>query len=203
MDLTEIIAAIQGSGLENAEKLAKGIADYAMTQKDNYDTELGKLTSQIDTIATAVGIDQGTVEQKVAATNSLVQTLATENTQLKTEKEDLSTQLSANKKQIAIKDAASVVKASPEVLSALIKDEEIKTEGDKVWIGDKELREWVEENHAPFLPAIFPKAQTETNTGFNDAPPHGSTPQKTEEPEEKSVVDRHMEKFYKKPEFAI
>lgn len=206
MDLSEIIAAIQKSGIENSEVLTKGITDYAKSLQKTHDKETSSLTKQIETLTTAVGIDRGTTEERIAAANNAISKLTEENSTLKADKESLSSSLAKTQKDIAVKDAASISKANATVLSTLIGEEELTVEGEKVLVGGKELKTWAQDKHSPFMSALFPTEQHSQNS-YSDAPAHSDKSQvishKSEKESEKSVADKHVERFYKKPEFAI
>lgn len=209
MDLSEIISAIQNSGIENSEKLTKAITDYTKSLQKTHEKESSNLINKIEALTTAVGIDRGTTEERIAAANNAISKLTEENSVLKTDKESLSASLAKTQKDIAVKDAASISKANATVLSTLIGDEELTVEGEKVLVAGKELKAWAQDKHSPFMSALFPtEQQQQAQSNYSDAPAHFETKSqvassKSETESEKSVADKHVERFYKKPEFAI
>ena len=203
MKLTEIVAAIQKSGLENAGEVAQALTDYVDSLNSSHDTVVNRLNSQLETLTKAVGVETGTNEERLKAASTAIQSLTAERDRLVKEQEDLTKQIAKSQKQQLIRDAAAVGQASPVVLEKLISDEEIKTEGEKVLVGEKPLKEWAEANHPAFMAALFPTENT-TNK-LPSTPPHKKADGRKQEVEEdgqpKSVADEYMSKHYKVPEF--
>lgn len=208
MKFTELIKAIQDSGIENAETLAKSLTDHVNSLNTEADKKIQKLNSQIENLTAAIGIETGTTEERLAAAKNSLATLTKERDDLKAEKEKLQTQITQSQKQELIRSAAEKGKASAEVLSALISDEELKVEGDTVTVNGKPLKDWASENKSAFLTALFPET-TNTTKQLPNTPPHskkedgkGKGKDNSGDQNDKSVTDRYFEQTYKVPDFV-
>ena len=199
MNLDQIIAKIQASGIEGSEAIAKAINEYFSSLTADFDEKTGVLNAQIDNLTTAIGISEGTTTEKLAAAKNALGSLTKERDELKTKAELLETTVARNQRQQIVNSAAAVAKADPVVLSTILGDAELKVDGDKVTVGDRSLTDWAKAEKAPFMAALFPTVATNKLPG---SPPHQQpTSDKTESQEPKSPADSYFDSYYKKPSF--
>jgi hypothetical protein len=197
MDLTQIIAGIQGT--ENGQSLAKNLTDYLEELNAGHNTKVEQLTSQLDTLTAAVGIETGTTQEKIAAANQAIASLSKERDVLKTEKTALETTIALNTRQSLIRLAAEKGNANATVLEAMIADEEVKVEAGNVTVNNIPLKEWATEHKAPFLAALFPTEQA-PGSSLPKTPPHSTTEKTGTTEEAKSAIDTYFEQTYKLPD---
>ncbi|MGL5944260.1 MAG: hypothetical protein ACRC2S_28595 [Waterburya sp.] len=205
MNLTEIVSAIQKSGMDKAEELAQALTDHVNGLKSDHEGQVNKLSKQIENLTSAIGVDSGTTEERLNSAGSKVKNLTADLDALIAEKENLTKQLTQNQKQQLIKQAADTSKASAVVLERLISDEEVKVEGSNVTVAGTPLKDWAETNHPAFISALFPEIKLPK---LPNTPPHNNSQVSSHnsqvgEDKPKSAWENHSERFYKKPEFAI
>ena len=205
MNLTEIVSAIQKSGMDKAEEVAQALTDHVNGLKSDHEGQVNKLSKQIENLTSAIGVDSGTTEERLNSASSKVKSLTTDLDALIAEKENLIKQLTQNQKQQLIRQAADTGKASAVVLERLISDEEVKVEGSSVTVAGTPLKDWAETNHPAFVSALFPEVKLPK---LPNTPPHtksevGSQKSEVKDETPKSAWENHSERFYKKPEFAI
>lgn len=218
MTLAELIAKIQKLKIEDTDAniLAQEVKDLFQNQQKENDTKVSQLNDKIDTLTAAIGIDSGTTEEKlIVATNKLT-TLTKENETLTAKNQELTTKIANSERADSVRQAARVAGVEPTVLNTLLGEEKLTIDGNKVLVGDKELKTWAEANHQPFLSALYPESSTQTETSntetknkFSSAPPHNkseSTNPGTNshgKNEESYLVDDYLGKRYKAPSFAM
>ena len=206
MNFTEIIAAIQASGMDKAEEISKDLTNHVESLKTENDKQITKLSKQIENLATAAGIESGTTEERLAAASSAIKSLTEQKESLAAEKENLTQQIAKSQKQQLIANAASKSNASAAVLDKLIGDEEVKIEGDKVMVAGKPLKDWAEANHNPFMASLFPEA---SKTKLTNTSPHKTQEKgkddssKEKDDESKTASQKHVDRYYKKPSFVV
>jgi hypothetical protein len=202
MKLTQIIAAIQKSSMENAEAVAQGLTDYVAQLGNEQESRIKDLTTQIDTLTTAMGIDQGSTEEKLNAANTAIAALNTERETLKAENVTLQGTIALNSREALIRSVAEIEKVNATVLEAVLGTEEVTIEAGKVTVKNQSLKEWVKQNKAAFIPALYAAG---ANKNLPKTPPHQQTPagDSEEEEEEKtsSAIDNYFDQNYKVPKF--
>jgi ABC-type transporter Mla subunit MlaD len=199
--LAQIIAEIQKSGVENSEALAKDLTDFVGGLNADHESKIGGLTSQIDTLTTAMGIDQGSTQDKLSAANTAIASLNAERDSLKSECANLQGAIAKNSRDSLIRTAAETEKVNATVLEAIIGTDEVKVEDGKVTVNNQPLKEWVEQHKAPFVPALY--SSTPPGSKLPGTPPHSQPTDNTGSDEKKpaSAIDNYFEQNYKVPEF--
>jgi flagellar capping protein FliD len=198
MKLAQIIAAIQKSGMENAEAVAQELTKLVGGLNADHESKISDLTSQIDTLTTAMGIDQGSTQDKLSAANTAIASLNSERDTLKTECTKLQESIAKNSRDSLIRSAAETEKVNATVLEAIIGTDEVKIEDGKVTVNNQPLKEWVEQHKAPFVPALYNASNT---NNLPNSPPHSQPPGATDEKKPSSAIDSYFEQNYKVPEF--
>ncbi|MEO1399687.1 MAG: hypothetical protein AAFV72_00345 [Cyanobacteria bacterium J06635_1] len=173
MDYKAALAAVKG--LENGAELASAIEGKVSDLESKNFTVIGEkraetqkrqaMQTALEGIGKSLGIE-GDVEAILGSAQGKVQTLTSERDAAVNEKTALETRATEAEGKITgferkqkFTDAAAKAKANAAVLERLLGDkaDELKVDGDKVLVGDKPLREYVEGDEAlkPFLPALF------------------------------------------------
>lgn len=161
MKYSEALKAIADSGLENAQDIADAI-NSRVTGLTQAEAQLKQSQALLDSLFETLAVDGESLASKLDNAQSTIKGLKDQKAELESKYSESFAELEFMKRQGAIDSAAQAIGANPSVLRVLLQQskDSLEVKDGKPMLGGRDLKEWVEKEHQPFLPSLFPASTT-------------------------------------------
>lgn len=161
MKYSDALKAIAESGLENAQEIADAI-NSRVTGATQAEAQLKQSQALLDSLFGTLAVDGESLASKLDNAQSTIKGLKDQKAEFESKYSQSLTELESLKRQGAIDSAAQALGANPSVLRVLLQQttDSLEVKDGKPMLGGQDLREWVEKEHQPFLPSLFPASTT-------------------------------------------
>lgn len=200
MKYSDALKAIAESGLENAQEIADAI-NSRVTGATQAETQLKQSQALLDSLFGTLAVEGESLASKLDNAQSTIKGLKDQKAEFESKYSQSLTELESLKRQGAIDSAAQAIGANPSVLRLLLQQttDSLEVKDGKPMLGGQDLREWVEKEHQPFLPSLFP-AGTIPSVPTLPSGTSAGVPPKLEKP---SVVTGMMKNYEKAVEKVL
>ena len=192
MKYSEALKAIAESGLENAQDIADAI-NSRVTGATQAEAQLKQSQALLDSLFETLAVEGESLAAKLDNAQSTIKGLKDQKAEFESKYSNSFAELESMKRQGAIDSAAQAIGANPSVLRLLLQQskESLEVKDGKPMLGGRDLKEWVEKEHQPFLPSLFP-AGTAPSVPTLPSGTSAGVPPKLEKP---SVVTGMMKNY--------
>jgi len=160
MKYSDALKAIAESGLENAQDIADAI-NSRVAGATQAEAQLKQSQSLLDSLFGTLAVEGDSLASKLDNAQSTIKGLKDQKAELETKHFESLAQLESLKRQGAIDSAAQAIGANPSVLRLLLQQTtDLEMKDGKPMLGGQDLKEWLENEHQPFLPSLFPAGTT-------------------------------------------
>ena len=161
MKYSDALKAIAESGLENAQDIADAI-NGRVTGATQAETQLQQSRSLLDSLFETLAVEGESLASKLDNAQSIIKGLKDQKAEFENKYSASLTELESMKRQGAIDSAAQAIGANPSVLRLLLQQtpDSLEVKDGKPTLGGRDLKEWVEKEHQPFLASLFPASTT-------------------------------------------
>ena len=157
MKYSEALKLLADSGLENAQEIADAI-NSRVTAATQAETQLKQSQALLDSLFGTLAVEGESLASKLDNAQSTIKGLKDQKAEFETKYSQSLTELESMKRQGAIDSAAQAIGANPSVLRLLLQQtpDSLEVKDGKPMLGGRDLKEWVEKEHQPFLASLFP-----------------------------------------------
>ena len=199
MKYSDALKAIAESGLEDAQEIADAI-NSRVTGATQAEAQLKQSQALLDSLFGTLAVDGESLASKLDNAQSTIKGLKDQKAEFETKYSESLAQLESMKRQGAIDSAAQAIGANPSVLRLLLQQTtDLEVKDGKPMLGGQDLREWLEKEHQPFLPSLFP-ASTPPSVPTLPSGTSAGVPPKLEKP---SVVTGIFDSYAKAVEKVL
>lgn len=198
MKYSDALKAIAESGLENAQEIADAI-NSRVTGATQAEAQLKQSQALLDSLFGTLAVDGESLASKLDNAQSTIKGLKDQKAEFESKYSESLAQLESLKRQGAIDSAAQAIGANPSVLRMLLQQttDSLEVKDGKPMLGGQDLREWVEKEHQPFLPSLFP-ASTAPSVPTLPSGTSAGVPPKLEKPSVVTGIINGYEKAVEK-----
>ena len=193
MKYSDALKAIAESGLENAQEIADAI-NSRVTGATQAETQLKQSQALLDSLFGTLAVEGESLASKLDNAQSTIKGLKDQKAEFENKYSESLAELESMKRQGAIDSAAQALGANPSVLRLLLQQttDSLEVKDGKPMLGGRDLKEWVEKEHQPFLPSLFPTGTTPSVPTLPSGTSAGVPPKLEEKP---SVVTGIMKSY--------